>query len=65
MEAMNEARKKGIFMTVLVRLREGKKGPPDGYSDAEKKAYSEYEETVLKDRAEGKVVNYSFPNSYD
>ena len=54
-----------IYQTVSYRLRKGLKGPPDSFTDEEKAFYKEMEESTLRDRAEGRVANYDFPEDYD
>lgn len=65
MSELSGRRMRQIYQTMSVRLKEGKKGPPDSYSDEEKAFYKEMEESTLKDQAEGRVVNYDFPEDYD
>lgn len=54
-----------IFQTVTVRLERGLKGPPDSFTDEEKKYYLETEKAILEDRENGFKGTYSFPNDYD
>ena len=63
--AMDDRASMMVFKTVLARLDEGKKGPPDSFSDEEKKLYREYEKEVSANRDAGVIANYSFPNNYD
>ena len=55
----------GVFKTVTCRLDDGKKGPPDSFSEEEKKLYLEYEKEIERNRKAGVIANYSFPNDYD
>ena len=63
--ALDSRRMNQIFQTVTVRLERGLKGPPDSYSEEEKKYYIATEEGILQDRKEGFKGTYSFPNDYD
>ena len=54
-----------IFQTATVRLEEGLEGPPNSYSDEEKKYYNDTVEGILNDRKDGFKGTYSFPNDYD
>lgn len=54
-----------IYQTLSCRLDDGKKGPPDSFTEEEKKMYLEMEKSVLADRKAGRIVNYDFPNDYD
>lgn len=54
-----------IFQTVTVRLERGLSGPPDSFTDEEKKFYIETEKGILEDRKNGFTGTYSFPNDYD
>ncbi len=63
--ALTSRERHGILQTVLVRLNEGKSGPPGGYSEEERECYLELEQDILTDRKNGIEANYSFPNDYD
>jgi len=63
--AMNGRERMGVFKTVMCRLDDGKKGPPDSFSEEEKKLYLEYEKEIEENKKAGRIVNYSFPNDYD
>ena len=54
-----------IFQTVTVRLKRGQKGPPDSFTEEEKKYYLATEAGILEDRKEGFQGTYGFPNDYD
>ena len=62
---LESRRMRQIFQTVTVRLERGLKGPPDSYTEEEKKYYAETEKGILKDREEGFTGTYGFPNDYD
>ena len=62
---LNGRRMNQIFQTVTVRLEEGRNGPPDSYSEEEKKYYIETEKQILEDRKNGFQGVYFFPNDYD
>lgn len=62
---MDSRRMNQIFQTMTVRLERGLKGPPDSYTDEEKKLYSEMEKSTLEDRENGFTGTYGFPNDYD
>ena len=64
-EMLDGRRERQIFQTVTCRLDDGKKGPPDSYTDEEKKFYAETENEILENRRNGRIVNYHFPNDYD
>ena len=61
-EELSFRRHRQIFQTMTVRLDEGKFGPPDSYSEAEKELYRKFEAGCLEDRKNGRMVNYSFPD---
>lgn len=54
-----------IFQTVTCRLDRGVKGPPESFTDEEKKCYNDFEKEILENKAAGRIVNYDFPNDYD
>lgn len=54
-----------IYQTVSVRLKEGKKGPPDSFTEEQKEWYRKMEKSTLEDQKAGRIVNYSWPNDYD
>ena len=62
---MDGRRMRQIYQTVVCRLEMGKSGPPDSYSEEEKKYYSETEKGILDDRKNGFEGTYSFPDDYD
>lgn len=59
---LENRRTRQIYQTVVCRLEEGKKGPPDSLSDEEKAYYIKTEEGILKDRKEGFQGTYNFPD---
>ena len=63
--ALTERRENQILQTVTVRIDEGKKGPPDSYTEEEKAFYTALEKDILKSRDNGEVANFSIPSSYD
>ena len=62
---LSDNKRNAILQTCLVRIDEGKKGPPDSYSPEEKDYYKGLEDDILKDRAAGIKGNYSISCSND
>jgi len=62
---MDGRRMNQIFQTVTARLKTGKKGPPESYSQEEKEYYKSLEESILENRKNGFTGTYSFPNDYN
>ena len=65
MMELSDNRRNAILQTCLVRLDEGKKGPPKSYSPEEKDYYLGLEESILSDREKGIDGNYSISCSND
>ena len=62
----NEERcRNAIWQTVMMRLDEGKEGPPEELDKKWHEYYNKVEAKILADKKAGRIVNYSFPNNYD
>lgn len=63
--ALSTRRMYQIFQTMTCRQDDGRMGPPESYSEEEKKFYLDIEKEYLECKKTGKKVDFYFPNDND
>lgn len=64
-EKHEERCQRAIWQTVMMRLDDGKEGPPEELDKKWHEYYNKVEAEILADKKAGRIANYSFPNNYD